>query len=189
MILIKSERQVESYIKYAISRWRAAVYGFSYRISDLIERYQTEPDFFFFRNRGRARVNGVEVEAQADFGSGLTLDLAAQVTRGRALDDEAYLDSIPPASMSAQLRRQFSPQAFAQVRGAVHARDERPGPTEIVTPGYFLLDLAGGWQFTSQLELRAMARNVLDRSYLLSPDTRTVPAPGASLAVTLLARF
>ena len=37
---------------------------------DLIERYQTTTDFFFFRNRGRARVRGFEVEGQAELGAG-----------------------------------------------------------------------------------------------------------------------
>ena len=39
------------------------------------------------------------------------------------------------------------------------------------------------------LELRAVARNLLDRSYLLSPDSRAVLAPGASVMVSAVVGF
>ena len=45
--------------RYTIARTQLAVFFYHYRIDDLIERYQTQPDFFFFRNRGRARLRGV----------------------------------------------------------------------------------------------------------------------------------
>ncbi len=35
-------------------------------IDDLIERYQDGTDLFFFRNRGRARIRGIELEMQAE---------------------------------------------------------------------------------------------------------------------------
>lgn len=181
--------QLDSAVRYTGARWRAAFYAFTYRISDLIERYQAEPDFFFFRNRGRARVRGVEIESQGDLGYGLTLQLAAQLTRGRALDDEAYLDTIPPESFSAQLRKQLSTKGFVQVRTAAFARDTRPGPTEREVPGYAVVDASGGWRVSPQFELRVLGRNLLDKVYFVSPDARTVLAPGASLTATILASF
>lgn len=181
--------QFDTAVRYTGARWRAAFYAFNYRISDLIERYEDEPDFFFFRNRGRARVRGVEVESQGDLGRGLTLQLAAQVTRGRAIDDDVHLDTIPPGSVSAQLRKQLSTQGFVQIRAAAYARDTRPGPTEREVPGYAVIDASGGWRFTPQLELRLLARNLLDQPYFVSPDRRTVLAPGTSLVATILATF
>ena len=55
----------------ALHRGRAIAsprFVYHYRIDDLIERYQTSTDFFFFRNRGEARVRGFEVEGQATSG-------------------------------------------------------------------------------------------------------------------------
>ena len=49
--------------RYTNDRLQIGVYFYHYRISDLIERYQRSTDFFFFRNRGRARLRGFEVEA------------------------------------------------------------------------------------------------------------------------------
>jgi hemoglobin/transferrin/lactoferrin receptor protein len=181
--------QLDGAVRYTSGRWRAAFYLFHYRIHDLVERYQTDPDFFFFRNRGRARVQGVEIEGQGDLGRGLTLELAGQVTGGRSLDDDKYLDTIPPASLTAQLRKQLSTKGFTQMRLAAFARDTRPGPTERETPGYLVIDLSGGWRLADALELRFLGRNVLDQEYLVSPDTRTVLAPGASLVATVLGRF
>ncbi|HSC28835.1 MAG TPA: TonB-dependent receptor [Vicinamibacterales bacterium] len=181
--------QYDAAVRYTGARWRGAFFFFHYRISDLIERYQTEPDFFFFRNRGRARVRGIELETQGDLGRGVTVELSAQLTRGIALDDDAYLDAIPATSLSVQLRKQLRTRGFAQLRMAAFDRDTRPGPTERVVPGYAVFDLSGGWKITEQLDLQLAGRNVFDKEYLLSQDTRTVTAPGASILATLVASF
>jgi outer membrane receptor for ferrienterochelin and colicins len=181
--------QFDTALRITGARWRASLYAFHYRISNLIERYETEPDFFFFRNRGRARVRGIEVESQGDLGYGLTLQLAAQITRGRALDDDISMDTIPPESVTAQLRKQLSTQGFVQIRAAAYARDTRPGPTEREVPGYAVVDASGGWRFTPRLELRVLVRNLLDQPYFVSPDARTVLAPGTSVVATILANF
>jgi hemoglobin/transferrin/lactoferrin receptor protein len=181
--------QFDTAVRFTGERWRWAFYAFHYRIYDLIERYEAEPDFFYFRNRGRARVRGIEVESQGDLGRGLTLELAAQITRGRALDDDAWLDMMPAESVSVQLRKQLSTKGFAQVRAAAFARDDRPGPTEREIPGYAVVDVAGGWKLFSQLEFRVLGRNLLDKDYFVSADTRTVLAPGASVLGMVLAKF
>jgi len=41
-----------------------ALFGYFYQIDDLIERYRPERDFFF-RNRGEAEIEGIELEGQA----------------------------------------------------------------------------------------------------------------------------
>jgi outer membrane receptor protein involved in Fe transport len=180
--------QFDTAARFTHERYRAAVYFFHYRITDLIERFEEATDFFFFRNRGRALVRGVEVEAQADLGRGATLEVGGQVTRGEG-DDDSSLDAIPQESISLQLRKQLGPRGFIQARGAAFARDTRPGPTERVIPGYAVVDLGGGWSFRKGLDLRVLARNVLDQPYLVSPDTRTVLAPGASVVATVSAKF
>lgn len=188
---LKSETslQFDSAIRYAASRYRWAFYAYQYRITNLVERYQTATDFFFYRNRGRARLRGVELEVQADFGRGVTLELAAQRARGLALDDAAALDDISTDTISAQARKQFGTRAFAQLRAAIYAADDRPGPSEVTTPGYRMVDASGGYTISKNLELRILARNLFDASYYLSPDPRWVWAPGASAQVTALVKF
>jgi iron complex outermembrane receptor protein/hemoglobin/transferrin/lactoferrin receptor protein len=182
--------QLDLGLRYTSPRLRAATYFYNYRISDLIERFQAETDFFFFRNRGRARLRGFEAEAQASLGWGLSLESAFQVARGRALDDDTYLDDIAPETFSLQLRRAIRVRgSFVQLRAAWYAEDTRPGPTEIVVPGYTLLDAAGGVSVVEGLELRLSARNLLNDEYMASQDVRTVLAPGRSVALTAVVRL
>ena len=186
----ESSLQFDLGLRYTAPRVRAATYFYHYRIDDLIERYSTQTDFFFFRNRGRARLRGFEAEAQAELGWGLWLESAFQIARGRALDDDIYLDDIAPETLSVQLRKTFAVRnAFAQIRTAFFAEDTRPGPTERVVPGYTLLDVGGGITVFEALELRLWARNLLNDDYLASQDVRTVPAPGRSVALTAVVRF
>jgi outer membrane receptor protein involved in Fe transport len=175
--------------RHTAARVRTAAYFYRYRISDLIERYQAAPDFFHLRNSGAAVVSGFEVEGQADLGRGWSLDVAAQLVEGRAQDDDADLDDIPPANVSVVLRRQFSSRGFAQARVAAFAEDDHPGPTERSVPGYVLLDAAAGASIAKSLEVRINSRNLLNQTYFASQDTRAVLAPGRSVSVTLAIRF
>ncbi|MDP2318010.1 MAG: TonB-dependent receptor [Acidobacteriota bacterium] len=176
-------------LRYVASRFRLATYYYDYRIHDLIERYATSPDDFFFRNRGSARIRGFEVEGQAEIGAGLSLELATQVAEGRALDDDAYLDDISPTNISAVLRRQFGAGAFGQVRVAYFSDDEHTGPTERRVPGYTLLDAAAGLRVAKPLELRIQARNLLNQEYDASQDVRAVLAAGRSASLVATVKF
>ena len=175
--------------RYTVGRAQLAAYFYQYQIDDLIERYQTQTDFFFFRNRGRARLRGLEVEARAEVGNGYSLEVAGQLSRGRALDDNADLDDISPALVSVMGRKDFTRRAYAQARLAWHAEDNRPGPTEVVAPGSTLLDLGAGWRFLPNVELRGVVRNLLDVTHYASPDPRWVYAPGRSISVTAVAQL
>jgi outer membrane receptor protein involved in Fe transport len=181
--------QYDLAVRQVFRRTRISVYGYHNRNNDLIERFETDPDFFFFRNRGRAEIRGIEVEAQADLGRDVTLELAGQVSEGRALDDGTFLDDIAPENISVQIRKQFGRRGAAQVRAAAFARDDRPGPTEREIPGYGVLDASGSLFVSERLEFRLLARNLFDKEYLVSPDDRTVPAPGASIALTAVLRW
>jgi outer membrane receptor protein involved in Fe transport len=174
--------------RFTARRARFAVFFYQYNIEDLIERYQEQTDFFFFRNRGEGRIRGFEVESQLDLGWGLTGEAAAQIARGRLLDDNTFLDDAPADNVSVQLRKAIS-RGFAQVRVAAYGEDDRPGPTEIVMPGYTLLDVSGGVPISRNLDVRGLIRNALDETYYASPDARFVLAPGISGSLTLVARF
>jgi hemoglobin/transferrin/lactoferrin receptor protein len=181
--------QFDAALRYAGQGFRAAFYAYDYRIRNLIERYEGEnPDDFFFRNRGEAQLQGIELEAQVDLPAQFSLALAGQIERGETVDDDAPIDDIPPESLSLQLRKAFG-RAYVQARGVVYAGDNHPGPTERARPGYGLLDLGAGYQFVEFFELQVYVRNVLDKAYLVSPDSRAVLAPGISATFTGLVRF
>ncbi len=189
-LLPETSLQFDGAVRYTGRGYRFALYGYHYGITELIERYSTGlPDDFLFRNRGEARIHGVEAEGEVDLGSGWSVELGAQLSRGLAVDDEASLDDISPPNIFAVVRKELPRGAYAQVRAAAFAEDTRPGPTEQVVPGYAVVDAGCAWPLSRALELQASARNLLDAEYLSSPDPRAVPAPGASVLVTAVVRF
>jgi outer membrane receptor protein involved in Fe transport len=175
--------------RYTAPAFRLGTFYYHYTIDDLIERYSTATDFFFFRNRGRARVQGFEVEGQATLPQQFTIDLAFQVAEGRALDDNTYMDDISPINFSATVRKQFGQKAFGQLRTAYYSEDEHFGPTERAVPGYTMLDAAAGYQIVKQLELRVLGRNLLNEELYASQDVRAVLAPGRSVALVANVKF
>jgi outer membrane receptor protein involved in Fe transport len=185
----ETSTQLDFALRYTAPRFRVAGYYYHYRINDLIERYSTATDTFFFRNRGRARVRGVELEGQVSLPSQFTIDLSGQVGEGRALDDNAYLDDMSPTNVAATLRKQFGARAFAQLRAAYFSDDDHFGPTERAVPGYTIVDLGTGVRVVRQLELRVIGRNLLDQEHFASQDVRTILAPGRSFALVANVKF
>jgi outer membrane receptor protein involved in Fe transport len=181
--------QADVGVRYVAPSFRIAAFYYHYRINDLIERYSTATDFFFFRNRGTARVRGFEVEAQATLPASITLDIAAQTAEGRALDDQAYLDDISPFNLTAVLRKQFGARAFSQLRVSYFSDDEHFGPTERAVNGYTMVDAAVGYRIAQPLELRLQGRNLLDEELFASQDVRTVLAPGRSVSLVATVKF
>jgi outer membrane receptor protein involved in Fe transport len=181
--------QLDSGLRLAKGPWRAELHAYQYRFHDLIERYETDTDFFLFRNRGRARIRGLELELRSEPGAGWSASFSSHLIRGRALDGGGDLDDAPTDTLTLELRKAFGARGFVQARGALYAADDRPGPTEQSRAGYAVLDLSGGCQIIAPLELRLLARNVLDQEYLVSPDARAVLAPGRSLLLTARVDF
>jgi hemoglobin/transferrin/lactoferrin receptor protein len=181
--------QADWTLRYTTRRWRALIAAYDYAIDDLVERYQTTLDTFFFRNRGRARIRGIEFESQVQLGRGVSVDLGAQLARGYATDTRSALDDISPMTVTAVVRKAFGARGYAQMRAATFADDTRPGPTERVVPGYTLVDLQGGVSPWRRLELRLQVRNLFDREYLASQDVRTTPAPGRQGSLSVSVRF
>jgi hemoglobin/transferrin/lactoferrin receptor protein len=185
----ETSTQLDLALRYTTPAFRVGAFYYHYRIDDLIERYSTETDFFFFRNRGKARVRGFELEGQVMLPARFSIDLSAQVAEGRALDDNAYLDDISPITFAATLRKAIGERAFAQVRAAYYSDDDNFGPTERAVPGYTMLDAGAGIRIVKQLELRIIARNLLNEDFFASQDVRTILAPGRSASLVANVKF
>ena len=188
--------QFDLSVRYTTGPLRLAVYGYHYRINNLVERYAIDDDNFLFRNRGRSQIRGVELEAQADLGRGVSLEVSAQTARGEGPDeiasagnDEPWLDDIAPDMGTVTLRKRIGSSGSAHVRVAAFADDTREGPSEIEAPGYTLLDAGASWWVTPHLELRALGRNLLNDAYYASPDRRFVFAPGRHASLTAVIQF
>ena len=175
--------QLDAALRLRRDRMQLALFGYGYRIDDLIERYRVGADYFF-RNRGSAELVGVELEVGATLSTSLQLLAGAAWLRGEVRDDGTPTDGVPPPGASLGLRGRGG-RCWWQARLAAYARDDRPGPTEQETAGYAVLDGSFGVDLGRGLELAVLARNLLDRAYLGGADERAAPAPGRSVRLVL----
>ncbi len=164
------------------------LYLYRYRIDDLIERFEAEPDMFFFRNRGEALIRGVEVESYWVLAGGWGLKGVAQWLHGESEEGDALAD-IPARSLGFHLSKRISESAQVQLRSTLLDRDDRPGPTEVATPGHVRLDLLGRVRLSPVVSVVGEMRNLLDKDYPASPDSRSTLAPGRSGGFTVLFDF
>jgi outer membrane receptor protein involved in Fe transport len=169
-------------------RVRAGIYLYRYEIRDLIERYREGADYFF-RNRGRALIRGIELEAQADFGRGFSAELGAQAAAGRALDDDTPLADIPAEGLTLTLRKAWGARGAAWVRATLRDRRDDPGPTEKPIPGYGALDAGGTVRLSGGVEARLVVGNAFDHAYFETPDELAVLAPGRRVSLTVHGAF
>ncbi len=181
--------QADIALRFVRDGLRLGLYAYRYRIEDLVERYETVPGQFFFRNRGLALLRGIEVEVETMTSTGLSVAVGAQVASGRALDDDSPLDDSPATGLTLTLRQDLSRGSYVLARAAAYRRDHEPGPTERDVPGHGTLDLGGGWRIGRAAEIRLLVRNVTDHEYLATPDAKSVLAPGRTGLATLAINF
>ncbi len=182
----ESSLQWDLAARLARQGWSYALYAYHYRIKDLIERFESAEDQFFFRNRGQARLRGLELELGRELTEGLSLTLGGQLAYGREQEEGAPLAGVPAPNISLALRKRVGESGYLLWRTVGFSRDDSPGPTEATTPGYVRSDLGFGWRVHSQAQLRFVLRNLLDKDYPASPDRRAVLAPGRIALLSLL---
>ena len=175
--------------RYVAGPVRLAAAAYRYRITDLIERYAAEPTLFLFRNRGKADLRGVEVEAQAAVPYGFTIEATAETSRGRDAEDATPLDDVSPPAVSLTLRHQIRTRVASYFRIKTVAAHDAAGPSEVATPGHTLVDAGVNWYVARHLELRGTLRNLLNDTYPSSAGPRWVPAPGRRGSVTIVVAF
>lgn len=169
------------------SRWThgrsvVALYAYHYEIDDLIERFGVG-DNFAFRNRGKARIDGMELEAQTPIGAQWSVDVGAAWSEGET-DGGAEIDDITPPNGWTTLRWAFD-RGYAYGRVTTFLAHEEPGPTELERPGFTVFDVGGGWRFAEALELRLAVRNLADKRYTAAPDNAADRAVGRSITLAL----
>lgn len=180
--------QLDLSARYSLTRGQVEVFLYRYRISDLIERFEASPDRYFFRNRGEALLRGVELDAGLRFSHNWSIAGGAQWIRGTIDNLHPMLD-IPAFGGTLLLTRRIGTRGQVQLRSRFWGRDERPGSSEIVVPGYATLSLLGRLKLKSDVSVLVQLRNLLDKDYPSSPDRHATLAPGRSGSVTLLFGF
>ncbi len=177
--------QFDLSLRFDKERAHGGVFAYSYRIADLVERYETRPEVFRFRNRGEATLSGLELEVRFGDDSPFLLDVAASIARGRTGEGGA-LDGISPATVRAAIRRRIREDVFLEAVFMGFASHRAPGPTEIETGAYARVDAAFGAPLAESAAIRVSGRNLLNAAYPISADSRAVLAPGRAVVATVL---
>jgi outer membrane cobalamin receptor len=185
----ESSAQFDLSLRRTGSRSRVVAYLYHYTITDLIQRFRRSSGDFAFRNRGEAEIQGVEVEAEREWGRGFHGRLTLSQARGTEKNDGEPLADIPPRQARLTFGRKDAGRVWWRLDCTYTWRDRRPGPAEAGTPGYALLDMAAGIRIHTALEVRLITSNLLDRQYPASRDDDSVPAPGMSAALVVAGRF
>lgn len=184
----ESSRQGDLALRWSGDGVRVALYGYLYRIEDLIERHRSGNDYLF-RNRGEAEVEGLELEGTLDLGTHHMVQLALQNQRGEVRGAGTPIDGVPAQGGVLTLRRNPSERWWWLARLAAYRRDDRPGPTEREVPGYGVFDLGFGYRLNDMLEIQLLGRNLGDKEYFGSSDEKTILAAGRSVQLSLRGRI
>ncbi len=184
----ENSRQYDLALRYNRGPLRLAMFGYLYRISNLIERYGEDGDYYF-RNRDEGELMGLELEGTWTLTELLLVQLGAQIQSGEALDDGEPLDSVPPRGVFLTLRGSTASSWWWMTRARAYARDDRPGPTEREVPGHVVFDAGLGRDIGDHLQLQLLGRNLFDQTYPASTDEKSMPAPGRSLQLSIRGKF
>jgi outer membrane receptor protein involved in Fe transport len=172
--------------RYGVGASGVTVAAYHYTIADLVERYASTPTLFLFRNRGRAELQGIEVEGNAALPVSLDLAVTAETSRGRDAYDHTPLDDIAPPAVSITLRHVAGARLASYFRVKAVSAHDASGPSEVPTRAYTMVDGALGWRWTERLRVLGTIRNLLDESYQSSAGPRWVWAPGRHGSVSLI---
>ena len=185
----ETSRQADLTVRWDAGRLRLSGAYSEYRIANLVERYAVGSTSFFFRNRGAAALRGAEIEAQAGLPLGIAMSIGAQLSRGQDADTGVPIDDVAPRSISLIVRHTAARRLDSYLRVAAFDRHDAAGPSEVPTPGYVAMDAGATWHWTARLQVRALARNLLDQRFFSSAGARWVEAPGRHASITVAAGF
>lgn len=172
--------QFDGGVRWTRGGSRVALFVYDYRITNLVERYRDDRDFFF-RNQGEAEIRGVEAEFSTRLRNRLELQLGAAVAGGET-SDGASLDDIAPPTLHTSLRW-AAPRASAFVTASAYARDDEPGPVEVERAGYVSVDAGAGWRVSPWFEVRVVVRNLANAQHFGSADAASAFAAGRSVTI------
>jgi outer membrane receptor protein involved in Fe transport len=172
---------------------QVGLYAYHYTINDIIERYRIDPDEdnFTFRNRGKARIWGIEAEGDVAIGRAFAARVALNWTQGEIVDEigDPYPDNIPAPSAQVSVHHRPGKKWWWRVGYLYYFRDDRPGPTEEETPSFGLVNASGGYSLPKNLELRLIVKNIFDKAFPASPDDDSVLGPGFATTLVFAGKF
>lgn len=175
-------------LKMFHKRFFAGLYGFVYKIDDLIERYRSAEATYTYGNVTSGLIRGVEAEAEVYPVSGWKIFGNVFFFRGRSSAEDEPLNDIPPPRVF--LGTKFWVHRFSlEIAGTFQQEKKDPGPAEIAIPGYGILDLKANYFINSTLRVFLRVSNAFNKSFFARPDPDGVEEPGRNLLFGLRYEF
>jgi outer membrane receptor protein involved in Fe transport len=173
--------------KFLGRRFFAGLYGFSYEIRDMIERYRIDPATRTYGNIEKGRIQGLEFEADFSLLPGWKVFGNVVTIRGRSVLSGDPLNDIPPFNIHAGTRVWLG-RFSAEANGTFRFRKDTPGPDEIEIPGSQIVNLRAGYGWSS-FEVFVTLANALNETYLARPDGDAMEEPGRNFKIGLSYSF
>ena len=170
---LKPERSlnVEAGIKMAYSQFSLGLYGFAYRIDDMIERYVNAQKVYAYDNIVRGTINGVELEMHYLPVNHLDLFGHAFYYKGKNSKStvKEALNDVPAPRFLLGSKLTFD-RLWFEVTYLHSFKKSDPGPAELANKAYDLMDIKGGYYFSSRLFLYVKAANIFNQNYYANAD-------------------
>lgn len=165
-------------LRYLHEKFYASIYGFTNSVSDMIQKYRgTGEDEYYYRNLTSGRITGVEGELYLWLIDDLEFFLNFHHMKGKEKNTDTSLNYIPTSRLA--LWAKFSPgKLWIEPKITLSAAKKEPGPLEIETEGYSLLEIILGYKFNQDLTLLVIVQNLLNQEYRANADEEGVIAPG-----------
>ncbi len=178
-LIPESSFNVDGGLKLIERRVFIGLYGFTYEIKDMIERYQVAERTYTYANIEKGRIRGLELEWEYFPWPGFSLFGNLALLEGKSLKTGAPLNDIPPQRLHLG-GRGWVGQLSLEVEGTWQREKADPGPAEIAIPSTQYFDFAVSYLIGPAWQLNFLVSNVFNESYLARPDPESVREPGRS---------
>jgi outer membrane receptor protein involved in Fe transport len=179
----ESSFNIDAGLKVASKQFTMGLYFFTHRIDNMIERYRGKDDIYTYDNINRGTIMGGEIEAR--YRPVTSVDIFGHFFyyRGRstASKDNDPLNDVPAPRLLLG-GRFFADRLWFEFNFQHSFKKSDPGPAEVKNNAYSLLDLKGGYYFTSTFYLFLKIANALNAIYFPNPDPDIPPAKGFNVS-------
>jgi outer membrane receptor protein involved in Fe transport len=164
-------------LKHIGRRHFLGLYGFSYTIEDMIERYRIDEKLYTYGNIEKGRIQGLELEWEFFLGAGFSLFGNATAIEGQSLNAGVPLNDIPPRRLLLGGRAWLG-RLSLEVNGTWQQEKNDPGPAEIAIPSVHWVNFKSSYFLAPSTHFYFVLSNLLGANYLARPDPESMPAPG-----------
>lgn len=159
------------------------LYGFRYRIDDMIERYRIDTTTYTYGNIERGLLTGVELEAEAFLLPGWKVLGSVAAIRGRSLATDVPLNDVPPVRFTAGTEY-WAGRFSAGLDAAFALAKDTPGPAEIAVASSTVVDLKAAY-FWRGVRFTAVLGNLFNATYIARADADAQIEPGRNLRLAI----